>query len=142
MKKITTWKVVGLLNRFDSSMKITFCWNNTKYLIQSSKYFKDRYELSALHDLKNHHLPKQMAKLFYDTPITNYFFRYINKHIIDNISSLELKNRLERVLNLHFKLYSASQLFFYMIEIDERIFDTLKGLTTEEIKRLNKDLKK
>ena len=71
-------------------------------------------------------------------------FRIKKEVILSMKDSHVLKNRLEKSINLYFKLnYLKSKRAIhdtYFTELVYRVFENLSGLTTEEIKQLNDQL--
>lgn len=104
---------------------ITFKYDNKLWLLKLSSAgwpgYKDKYFLSS-------------------NDFSSSNGRHIPINIIDNNSSLRLKYKLEKTLNLYDKLMLFSSLYGKSVYVDkliDRIFETLSGLTTDEILSLN-----
>lgn len=110
---------------------ITFKYDNKLWLLKLSSAgwpgYKDKYFLSS-NDFSSSNGNKRCNG------------RHIPINIIDNNSSLRLKYKLEKTLNLYDKLMLFSSLYGKSVYVDkriDRIFETLSGLTTDEILLLN-----
>lgn len=110
------------------SRKTIFWYDNSFYELLPSEFYSVHYILRCNNVNKCNNINEFV------------FQRYIPKDIIDNTNDIELKIRIQKTLNLYFKLCSIrnNENTNFIHEIEIRIFNTLSGLTTEEIKYLNR----